>query len=457
MFTMITRKPVETYCGFILLVFVFSLSAFGSTVWADASTSSEGGPTFYSLWEKAQKGKKGKLGYHYYWDDGFRIDSPKKKLRIKMNLLINVDAGYIDAEEDLDEAFSDLEGSHIELRRLRLLVAGTVSDNMAFSAQFEFSDDEFNMKDLWYGFNEVPYLGSLFIGHLKEPFSLEELTGSQSITFMERALPTRAFALGRNAGIKIRNTGLSERLHWAGGVFLNIGDVKNEDDLFDVFDETVGLDITARIGGIPWYSEEDGKLLHLGISYSHLFRDDDDSDARARFSSRPESLLPDERLVDTGHFFIEEGDAIDIELALKSGPFSLQGELFHAFTDADAEGDPHFWGFYLYGSFFLTGESRRYNISRATFTPEEPQHGFQPRKGRWGAWEIAFRYSYIDLNDERIKGGKERNITVGLNIYFHRKVRLMFNYINARLEDRAEPRIHDDSANIFQTRFQITF
>ena len=453
---MSTRKPVEIYRTSIILVFVFILTPFARTVWADSSTSTDkSGPTFYTLWEKAQEGKQGKFGYRYYWDDGFRIDSPKKKVRIKMNLLINVDAGYIDAEEDLDEAFSDLEGSHIELRRLRLLVAGTVSDNMAFSAQFEFSDDEFNMKDLWYGFNEVPYLGSLLIGHLKEPFSLEELTGSQSITFMERSLPTRAFSLGRNAGIKIRNTALSERLHWAGGAFLSIGDIKNEDDLFDVFDEAVGLDITARIGGIPWYSEEDEKLLHLGISYSHLFRDDDDSDARARFSSRPESFLTDERLVDTGQFFIEEGDAIDFELALKSGPFSLQGELFHAFTDA--EGDPHFWGFYLYGSFFLTGESRKYDISRATFTPEEPQHGFQPRKGRWGAWEIAFRYSYIDLNDELIKGGKERNITVGLNIYLHRKVRLMFNYINARLEDRAEPRIHDDSANIFQTRFQITF
>ena len=454
---MIVRKSFPRYHTAVLLVLVIVLTALGSTVRADSSTSSEGGPAFYSLWEKAQKGKTGKLGYHYYWDDGFRIDSPGEKLRIKMNLLINLDAGYIDAENDLDEAFSDLEGSHFELRRLRLLVAGTVSDNMLFRVQFEFAGDEFDMKDFWYGFNGVPYLGSLLIGYLKEPFSLEELTGSQSITFMERALPTRAFAPARNAGIKIRNTALSDRLHWAGGAFLSIGDVKNEDDLFDVFSEAVGYDLTARIGGIPWYSEEDGKLLHLGISYSHLFRDDNESDARARFSSRPESFLPDERLVDTGHFFIESGDVIDLELAMQSGPFSLQGELFHMFTDADAEGDPHFWGFYLYGSFFLTGESRRYNIARATFTPEEPQHGFRPRKGRWGAWEIAFRYSYIDLNDERIKGGKERNITVGLNIYLHRKVRLMFNYVNARVEDRAEPRIHDDSANIFQTRFQITF
>ena len=328
---------------------------------------------------------------------------------------------------------------------------------MAFRAQLEFADDQFNLKDLWYGFNQVPYLGSLRIGHVREPFSLEELTGLPSRTFMERSLPTRAFAPNRNLGITIQNNSLKERLHWAGGAFLNIGDVKNEDDLIDAFDEAEGLNLTARIAGIPWYSEEDGKLLHLGISYSHLFRDDDDSDARIRFSSRPESQITDERLVDTDQFYIDEGDLIAIETAISSGPLSFQGELFHTFTDADAEGDPHFWGFYLYGSFFLTGESRRYDISRATFTPEEPQHGFRPRKGRWGAWEIAFRYSYIDLNDENIKGGKERNFTAGLNIYLHPKSRLMFNYINARVEDRAEPKIHDDIAHIFQTRFQITF
>jgi phosphate-selective porin OprO/OprP len=436
----------------ICLILIFTFSVCCSTLWADSSASSS---TDYKLKEKAQEGKEGKLGFHYYWDDGFRIDSPGKKLRVKMNLLINVDAGNIDADDDLDDAFPDLEGSTIELRRFQLHVSGTVSDSMDFKAQFEFSDDEFNMKDLWYGFNQVPHLGHLRIGHLKEPFSLEELTGSQSITFMERSLPTRAFAPGRNAGIRIDNAGLGKRLHWSLGAFLSIGDLKNEDDLFDVFNEHSGYDLTARIGGIPWYSENAEKLVHLGASYSHFFRDDGDSDARLRASSRPESFLTDERLVDTGEVFTDGADLTDIEVAIVSGPFSLQGELFHIFTDA--EGDPHYWGFYIYGSFFLTGESRQYDVSKATFTPEEPEHGFRPRKGRWGAWEIAFRYSYIDLNDKGIRGGKEKNLTAGLNLYMGPKVRLMFNYVHARVEDRAEPYIHDKSADIFQTRFQITF
>ena len=89
---MIIRKYFAGYLTSALFGLVIALAGLSSTARADLSTSSEGGPTFFAIWEKAQKGKKGRLGYHYYWDDGFRIDSPGKKLRIKMNLLINLDA-----------------------------------------------------------------------------------------------------------------------------------------------------------------------------------------------------------------------------------------------------------------------------------------------------------------------------------------------------------------------------
>ncbi len=72
-----------------------------------------------------------------------------------------------------------------------------------------------------------------------------------------------------------------------------------------------------------------------------------------------------------------------------------------------------------------------------------------------GAWEVGLRYSHIDLNDEGISGGEEDNITVGLNWYLNPNVRMMFNYVNADLEDRAG--IPDGDADIFQTRFQIDF
>jgi len=85
-----------------------------------------------------------------------------------------------------------------------------------------------------------------------------------------------------------------------------------------------------------------------------------------------------------------------------------------------------------------------------------PKTKFRPRHGGWGAWELAARISYVDLNDGAIRGGKEANFTAGLNWYLKSKNRIMFNYIRANVEDRASPFADDDSADIFQARFQIS-
>jgi phosphate-selective porin OprO/OprP len=71
--------------------------------------------------------------------------------------------------------------------------------------------------------------------------------------------------------------------------------------------------------------------------------------------------------------------------------------------------------------------------------------------------EVGLRFSYLDLNDGDIKGGREKNFTAGLNWYLNPNVRLMFNYIRANVEDRAGPPVNDGTANIFQGRFQIHF
>jgi phosphate-selective porin OprO/OprP len=82
---------------------------------------------------------------------------------------------------------------------------------------------------------------------------------------------------------------------------------------------------------------------------------------------------------------------------------------------------------------------------------------FRPLKGGWGALELGLRYSYVDLNDEGIKGGKESNLTAGLNWYLSPNFRFMFNYIRARVKDRKIPPVDSGRADIFQARFQIAY
>jgi len=62
--------------------------------------------------------------------------------------------------------------------------------------------------------------------------------------------------------------------------------------------------------------------------------------------------------------------------------------------------------------------------------------------------ELALRFSKVDLNYKYVRSGEERNITVGLNWYLKRKDRIIMNYINIYVEDRADITI---------SRFQINF
>ena len=159
--------------------------------------------------------------------------------------------------------------------------------------------------------------------------------------------------------------------------------------------------------------------------------------------------------MDTGPIPGKGRDTVNAEVAMVSGPLSFQGQCFYLSTNADAVSDPDFWGYYAYASYFITGEHRKYNPSIGVFTGVKPQPRFHPLKGEWGAWELALRHSYVDLNDGDIHGGKESNVTTGLNWIHNRNVRLMFNYIHAYVKDRASPPVENGRSHILQVRFQF--
>jgi phosphate-selective porin OprO/OprP len=245
---------------------------------------------------------------------------------------------------------------------------------------------------------------------------------------------------------------------WAVGAFLNTGSFSRVGDSKNQLSVAHGWDFTARVTGLPYYEDQGRGLLHLGLSYTHQVRGDAISDSQVQFRARPESRLTHDRLVDTGLFSTNWQGMINPELAIVSGPFSLQGETYLTYVDTDTEGDPWFWGFYVFGSYFLTGESRHYTTSEGVFSQVTPNRNFHFTEEGWGAWELALRFSYIDLNDAGINGGREHNITAGLNWYLTSDTRFMFNYIRARVKDRdTPPSVDNGLSHIFQVRFQMEF
>jgi phosphate-selective porin OprO/OprP len=243
----------------------------------------------------------------------------------------------------------------------------------------------------------------------------------------------------------------------AAGVFLNTGSYGSDGQAKDRIENANGTNVTARVTGLPWYEEEGRRLLHLGLSCSRRFRDENKEDPSAELKTRPETGLTDDRLVNTGRIANRKQDLAVLEGGVLYGPFSLQGEYFTHLLDRVSGGDLSFSGWYASASWVVTGEHRRYDRDSGVFAGVKPRRAFAPRDGGWGAVELAVRYSAVDLNDRNVAGGRERNVTVGLNWYLLRGVRVMANYIRVGVKDRAVPKIDDARADIFVTRFQVNF
>ena len=401
-------------------------------------------------------------GFDFGWKEGLRFGYRDRDVfKLEIGGQLEVDGGYIATNQALQNAYQStyppLQGWNDALRSARVKLVGMFYETVEVKVEVEFAQTR-ELKDAWIASKKkIPVIGYVRAGNMKEPFSLEEMTGDPEVTFMERSLPTQAFSPDRNVGFMFNHTALNERITWAAGGFYNTGELNNVykgGDPQDKWSTANGYSLAARVTGLPWYEEGGRRLLHLGISYNFRARNVNKDGAEEKFSSRPESYLTNIKFVDTGNISSNRTNLINSELAWVWGPFSLQGEYFQAFTNAQRH--PDFRGWYAYGSFFLTGEQRKYNTTEGVFMNIHPYHKFDPSKGGWGAWEVAARYSYINLNNSSggINGGKEDNVTLGLNWYPRANLRFMFNYIRVNATNSS---VDEGRASIYQARFQVAF
>ncbi len=389
-------------------------------------------------WAKIKKWVDDGTTLRPHWKDGLRFTANDGSVKLKIGGRIQHDFAYFAEDGSVERRLGEDFEDGTEFRRARLYFSGTIYDDIDFKVQYDFAGGDADFKDVYLGMRDVPYVGNVRIGQFKEPFSLEELTSSNYITFMERSL-VNTFSPSRNTGVMFYDTMLDKRMTWAAGFF-------RQTDSFG--DGSGGRDYnaTARLTGLPVFEDGGKKLLHLGVSYTHQNYEGDS----VRFRARPEAHLTP-RIVDTGNFSAEYGDFILAEAAWVDGPFSLQGEYVHAFIEGRNRriGDPNFWAASVQASYFLTGEHRPYKTASGSFSRVKPLSIYDGNGGA-GAWELAARLSYLNLNDDGVKGGRLKDLTLGLNWYLNPNVRTMWNYVFADPSQGGE-------VNAFMWRFQVAF
>jgi phosphate-selective porin OprO/OprP len=117
-------------------------------------------------------------------------------------------------------------------------------------------------------------------------------------------------------------------------------------------------------------------------------------------------------------------------------------------------------GWYAQASYVLTGEDASYN-------GVVPISNFDPRNGRWGAFEVALRGSKLKIDEEAFTSGLRRpGALPEPDLGDHRRAQLVpeqelrfqVNYANTHFDHRIE--IGDElfsGVNSFQTEFQISY
>jgi phosphate-selective porin OprO and OprP len=335
---------------------------------------------------------------------------------LRPNGRLQVDAGlYQDERKNLSNG--------TEIRRARLAVLGQVAPLWSFQLELEYADDDARVSDAWLMYAPTPHIRAQF-GNFKEPFTLEAVTSSRYLTFMERSI-VDGIVPSRHIGAALR-TNFSPATAAIGLFGQAPGDI-GEDDLED--SEAWGT--VARATVAPLY--QPGKFFHLGGSTRYRTPDARTGGGdRVRFRAYPEAHLDRTRFLDTGNLIgVDAYVQFGAEAAAVYGPLSVQAENVWTKVLRTTQDDPMMAGRYAFVSWFVTGESRTYDLLNGVFLQPVPTRAL-------GALELAVRYSTLDLNDQDVTGGLAHNWTLGVNWYVNNYVRLTANYLTVNNDELAD-------------------
>ena len=316
------------------------------------------------------------------------------------------------------------------------------------------------------------------IGQFKHSFSLEELTSSNNIDFIERSFGDALFT-EKQAGAMVHGapaTGFTYALSVANGRGQNQLESTIKEDSKDITGR-----VTANIAEIMGNKD---MVLHAGIAYSKGDIAKSDGEAAFGGDARTEARginffdAPDTAAVLNGDSKIDRS-RLGLEGVVAYGPFKLQAQHITAGYDWDVVGadsvneDIKTW--YAQALWTITGESHASRYRNGVFSGLKPKNNFDPKTISGGAWEVGVRYSKFDASDFRNSDGtalansgvgagfaEADSITLGVKFVPNPHVRFMLDYVQTDFEEaiggitgiNVNNKLEDDEkAILFRTQF----
>jgi len=365
---------------------------------------------------------------------------------VRLTGFFQADAGWVSQSDSNRVAVGDLQDG-ADFRRARLAATGMVAENVGYMLEMDFAfPGRPTFMDIWGELRNLDGLQNVRVGQYRQPFGLDGLTSVKELTFLERGLPF-AFLPFRQIGAMAHGTSECEGMTWA------VSGFRAQTDAFgaNVGDDGYGLAtrLTARHAG------GSGETIHFGGACSVIAPTSDS----VQYRNEPEFFVSDSIsgatpfFVDTSLIAMETVHLFAGEVAATSGPWHGQGEIVYALVDRQTASSVVFSGASFQTGYILTGEHRPYDSKNAVLGRIVPHQNFGS-DGGCGAWEIAARWSYLDLNDGGVNGGLLNDLTAGLNWYLNRNTKLQLNYVHAFLKTQGQG---DSDADVVAMRAQIDF
>ena len=384
------------------------------------------------------------------------ITSFDGKFSATLHGVMQLDTAKYDQDDRLPAAVTarDLSGG-ANFRRARIGVDGRVFGAFDYNILFDFggsgAEDSGRIQEMWVQYSGLKPL-RFRVGAFAPPLGLEDAASTNGSLFPER--PAVADIARGLAGGDTRIGGgvIGAGDHWFVSAIATgalVQSLNSGTTAFNAptFDEQQGY--ALRVAGTPLHGSD--WLIHVGANASVVAQPTDlGATAGARYAlqlrERPELRVDGSRLVDTGQIDAKGAQAYGLEFAAQKQNLYVQAEYFDFSVDrrnpAAGASDPSFSGWYAQGSWVLTGERRKYNTTTAAFDAPGVDKSFDPWNGQWGAWELAARYSTVDLNyaenslvaAERVRGGQQDIWTFGVNWFPNAAVKFMLDYYDVSVD-----------------------
>ena len=384
-------------------------------------------------------------------DKNFTIESPNGENSISLTGRVHFDGRAYDYNrDDNGNVLSAVGADTFDIRRARIGIkykfgkyySGEVTANTVGT-----SSDVLDV-----GYLDVAWFeqAKFRLGQFKMPFSLEQLTSSNNIDFIERSF-VDSFIPAKERGAQVFGEPVPGTTY-ALAISNGLGATGSTAGAGSELDNRVdNKDIIGRVTiNFAELMKNKEAVFHLGGAFSAGDSPIGTGFGTFRTESRGATYFVAPTMVTTSTIDKTlDRKRYGLEFAAATGPFKIQTQYVkvdHSFQGLVSSIDADIKSYYIEGLWTLTGEKHADRYKAGAFGGIKPNKEFDASTFTGGAWELGARYSSLDASDfvaltntdvtERPTGfTRAKAYTVGLKFLPNMNAKFMLDYVNSDFEN----------------------